>query len=102
MVFRKESEPQWEDFSSGTNWDNYVKSCLVAMQNNCDRALKTNAFHAAMTESAATTTTTRTECAQQSRRWQARASSFPASGSKVFKGGVDSLSALFGGHTSSA
>ena len=56
MVVRKESEPQWEDFSSGTNWDNYVKSCLVAMQNNCDRALKTNAFHAAMTESAATTT----------------------------------------------
>ena len=49
-------------FPSGTNWDDYIKWCLVAMQNEYDRELKTKAFNAVTTtESAATaTTTTRT------------------------------------------
>ena len=26
--------------ASGTNWDDYIKWCLVAMQNDCDREAK--------------------------------------------------------------
>ena len=45
-------------FPSGTNWDDYIKWCLVAMWNECDREAKVKLVNVATTESAATTTTT--------------------------------------------
>jgi hypothetical protein len=49
-------------YPSSTNWDDYIKWCLVAMRNECDREAKTKQQHVsiATTESAATTTTTTT------------------------------------------
>jgi hypothetical protein len=46
-------------YPSGTNWDDYIKWCLVAMRNECDREAKAKQQHVsiATTESAATRTT---------------------------------------------
>ncbi|KAI2489249.1 hypothetical protein MHU86_25344 [Fragilaria crotonensis] len=43
-------------FPSGTNWDDYIKWCLVAMHNDCDREMAKHVNE----ESAVTTTTTTT------------------------------------------
>lgn len=50
--------PYYRDgtFPSGTNWDDYIKWCLVAMHNDCDREMTKHVNE----ESAVTTTTTTT------------------------------------------
>lgn len=47
-------------FPSGTNWDDYIKWCLVAMQNDCDREAKMKLLNVATTESAVAMRTTAT------------------------------------------